>query len=228
MSSQYLSDEAFLWHMHAKGTGSNQARFVQRCDSFLQVWSGIQLHDKHDSNLYLSSNALLRSPPTQKKKCIQYLSPNPMKQYRKALVKAVLRHCIASIPILGQMIITRTSVIDAIFLRHLTLHHSNISVSHMTPWLQGGEATLFSIDVREQTHYPQSHTCMNAQSELRGVGGGTWLWLGLRNWHGIIPSFAKARGVRRNNSTKTPKTTIKHICWARERERMEWKTERER
>lgn len=127
------------------------------------------------------------------------------------------------------MIITCTSVNDVIYLCHLTLHYSNLSLLHI--WPHGfrverqRERQLFSIDVREQTHYPQSHTCMNAQSELSGAGGGTWLWLVLRNCHGIIPSFAKARGVRRNNSTKTPKTTIKHICWASERERMEWKRE---
>lgn len=69
-----------------------------------------------------------------------------------------------------------------------------------------------------------------ARSEARGGEGrgGACLWLALRNYHGLIPSFAKARGVRRNNSTENTRNHNKAFSAEGVRER-EWNgKERER
>ena len=77
------------------------------------------------------------------------------------------------------------------------------------------EGTLFHRRQRANTAPTITHMYeRTARSEARGGEGrrgearggegrgGACLWLALRNYHGLIPSFAKARGVRRNNSTE--------------------------
>lgn len=78
-------------------------------------------------------------------------------------------------------------------------------------------AILFHTRQRENTLATTVHMYLNilrTQSSRVGEEGGgrALLWLALKNCHGIIPSFAKAQGVRRKNLTKTPRTTIKHFC----------------
>ena len=67
--------------------------------------------------------------------------------------------------------------------------------------------------------------------EARGGGGearGACLWLALRNYHGLIPSFAKARGVRRNNSTENTRNHNKAFSAEGVRERENGMEKRER